>query len=181
MKKNSKLNNHEKKFVQDCKFINVKHEYGKNIDNTKFIVFTDLEEEELYSRYGEYLAQFKPFIVLSNSHFNIFQEMRRNDDKFKKRNRLHGTYYDINDLDFYEHHPEQAYENDLIDQIMLKDQIMEIFKYMEKLTDLQKSRLSKYFLEEKTFDEIAQEEGVSRQAVMFTINVAIKKLQKMVK
>ena len=63
--------------------------------------------------------------------------------------------------------------------MMFKEQISKLFGYMERLSSKQRSRLTKYFLEEKTFAEIAKEEGVSRQSVMLTINTAIKKLRKM--
>lgn len=156
-------------------------EYGHAVGGFVWIIFTDIPEDILIKKYSQELSLMKPYIILSKEHYRIIAKFNNIEEKHNRWSKRHLSRFNADDPDFYEHHPEQAYENDLIGQIMLKDQIMEIFKYMEKLTDLQKSRLSKYFLEEKTFDEIAQEEGVSRQVVMLTIDTAIKKLKKMLK
>ena len=52
---------------------------------------------------------------------------------------------------------------------------------MTRLQDVQKERVIKYFFDGKSTREIAQEEGVSHQAVSQSIAVALKKLKNILK
>ena len=48
---------------------------------------------------------------------------------------------------------------------------------IKNLPEAQKRRLKKYYFEEKTFDEIAFEEGCTYQSIQISVYRAVKKLK----
>ena len=52
---------------------------------------------------------------------------------------------------------------------------------INKLTDIQKRRVKKYYFHEMTQQEIADDEGVNIRAVQYTLNEALKKLKEILK
>ena len=53
---------------------------------------------------------------------------------------------------------------------------LELKKYINELSDIQRRRLKKYYFEDKTFEQIAQEEGCTKRAVKFSIDIALEKI-----
>ena len=49
------------------------------------------------------------------------------------------------------------------------------------LNDVQKRRIQKYFFENKTYEEIANEENCSKVAVKYSIDIALEKISKKIK
>ena len=94
------------------------------------------------------------------------------------RGKLYGHIFDINDGEFEEHHPEFAVETDPIEEIMLKDNIKKLREVLFNLSETQKRRVIKYFFYNKSFEKIAEEEGVDFSSVRESVNGAIKKLRK---
>ena len=88
-----------------------------------------------------------------------------------------GHVFDIHDNEFEEHHPEIAIEREPIDEIMLKDSIKKLCEELSSLKEVQKRRTIKYFLYDMTFEQIAEEEGVSHVAVKCSVDIAIKNLK----
>lgn len=172
-----------RKMKKEIDFIalSANEEYDKVIGGFVWIIFTDLPKDVFIREYAYELTKMKPYIILSMEHLKIIVESHNSEERHERWMKRNLSNYDIDDPDFYEHHPDQSYEHHLIDEMMFKEQISKLFKYMERLSSKQRSRLTKYFLQEKTLDEIAKEEGISRQAVMLTIDTAIKKLKKMLK
>ena len=52
---------------------------------------------------------------------------------------------------------------------------------INKLNDIQKRRIQKYFFENKTYEEIASEENCSKVAVKYSIDIALEKISKKIK
>ena len=52
---------------------------------------------------------------------------------------------------------------------------------ISKLPEVQKRRLKKYYFEEKTFDEIALEEGCTYQCVQRSVYRAVEKIKNILK
>lgn len=69
-------------------------------------------------------------------------------------------------------------ETDLIEEIMLQDNIKKLREALFNLNDKQKRRVIMYFFYNKTFKQIAEEEGVSAQSVQESVDGAIRKLRK---
>ena len=62
-------------------------------------------------------------------------------------------------------------ENELINRTTIK----ELRKIINTLPLIQKRRLIKYFFENKTYEQIAQEEKCTKRAVKFTIDIVLEK------
>ncbi|MBR3162121.1 MAG: hypothetical protein IKF19_05265 [Bacilli bacterium] len=64
------------------------------------------------------------------------------------------------------------------DHVLNKISIDELRKSLNFLPEIQKSRIIKYFFENKTYEEIGNEEGCSKMAVKYSIDIALQKLSK---
>ena len=62
------------------------------------------------------------------------------------------------------------------DTIINKDTILALKKYINELSDIQRRRLKKYYFEDKTLEQIAKEEGCTKRAVKFSIDIALEKI-----
>jgi len=69
----------------------------------------------------------------------------------------------------------------LEDEVEEKILIEDIKTIIDSLPDIQKRRLKKYYFEDKTFEEIAQEENCSKVAVKYSIDIALEKIAKKLK
>lgn len=69
----------------------------------------------------------------------------------------------------------------LEDEVEEKILIEDIKEIIDSLPDIQKRRLKKYYFEDKTFEEIAQEENCSKVAVKYSIDIALEKISKKLK
>ena len=101
---------------------------------------------------------------------------------------------DIKELNEYDRHIEHSeiFENNLEirakdkpisleDEIINKSIIAEIKEEINKLPEIQKERIKKYFFENKTYDEIARDEGVNKTSIMRAINNGLEKISKKIK
>ena len=66
-------------------------------------------------------------------------------------------------------------------QVENKEIIDDLKEEIQKLPDIQKNRLKKYFFDGKTYEQIAYEEGCSKRAVKFSIDIALQKIYKKIK
>ena len=164
-------------FYIDCEVIETKFEYPQYTGVEKWIIITELTEEELNNKYAEQIAQFRPYIILSRSFGEIRNEFRRNEKKHHMRAIRNGHAFDFSE-DTEEHHTEIIASNSLEEEIIHNEEIQQLRDAIQKLNQIQKSRLVKYFFEGKTLREIASEENVSLRAVAKSIEVAIKNLKK---
>lgn len=99
--------------------------------------------------------------------------------------------HDLKELNEYDNHIEHLLldENQLYVRMLNKAKSIdsqvedeEIFNNLkneiQKLPDIQKNRLKKYFFDNKTYEQIAYEEGCSKRAVKFSIDIALQKIYK---
>ena len=91
----------------------------------------------------------------------------------------------------YDNHIEHSelYENTLYKKSFIKEKsIEEIVEYkmtieqlkkiVGELSIIQRSRVIRYFIENKTYEEIAREDGCTKRAIKFSVDIAISKLLK---
>lgn len=64
---NTNISAQSEQFYIDCEVIETKYEYPQYTGVEKWIIITDLTEEELKGKYAEQIAPLKPFIVLPRS------------------------------------------------------------------------------------------------------------------
>ena len=66
-------------FKLDCKIINLKYEYTGYKDDVQWAIVTELSEEEILQKYPEEIKPYIPFIRLSVSQGEVFEEGTRYD------------------------------------------------------------------------------------------------------
>ena len=101
---------------------------------------------------------------------------------------------DIKELNEYDRHIEhsEVFENNLEirakdksmsleDEIIRKSTFDELKKAINKLPDIQRRRIVKYYFEDKTQQQIAKEEMVDIRAIQYSLNIALKKLKEILK
>ena len=172
-------------FMNDCKLVNLIYEYGAGYTGKeKWAIITDLSKVDLYIRYANEVKPYKPFVVLSIEQGNAIFDFRRNEDKFKKRNMLHGSAYgydegiteriedEISEPDFISKQELQEYEHK---RYQIKMQLIDTA--LSILTEKQHRYLIERFINGKSARTIAKEEGVSHQVVDRHLIAAIKKFE----
>lgn len=168
----------EELFAIDCKVLNLKYEYNEYADAEKWAIITELSEKELRERYPAILEQYIPFVLLSIEEGQVIEDFNKNEAKYRMRAIRRNSWFDIDDGEFEEHHPELALFDDGFERIEQNDTISELLKNLEALEDIQKSRIKRYYFNGRSFTDIALEDGVSRQAVTDSIRAGIEKLKK---
>lgn len=169
----------DEQFKYDCKVINLSYEYPGYTGEEKWAIITDLSEGELNKKYAEQISLFTPFIVLPTSFGELREEYIRNEHKHEMRSKLYGDQFSIDDnLEIY--HPELIV-NDLLESIVFDDEINQIKYAIQSLNKYQSSRIARYFLQDKTLKEIAEEDNISISAVYYSIQCGINNLKKFFK
>ncbi len=68
------------------------------------------------------------------------------------------------------------------DELILKKiEFKELISAVNQLPKIEKRRIKKYYFDQKTQREIAEEEHVNIRAVQYSLNIALKKLKKLLK
>ena len=168
----------EESFKYNCKVINLKYEYVGYKGTEQWAIVSELSKDELMMKYAAIVSDYTPFILLSVAQGEAMAEYDRIEDKFRKRNMRYGHIFDVNDGEFEQHHPEFAVEPDYIEMLEQQDEIDRLHIAIDRLTPIQKRRLQKYFFEEKTYKEIADEENSSFSAVRESVFSALNSLKK---
>ena len=83
----------EQAFKAECKVIDLKHEYTGYRENIRWAIATALTETALRSKYSEIIAQYEPFLLLTEEHAKIFVQFHSNERKHKMRNLVVKTKY----------------------------------------------------------------------------------------
>lgn len=173
---NTNISAQSEQFYIDCEVIETKYEYPQYTGVEKWIIITDLTEEELKGKYAEQIAPLKPFIVLPRSFGEVRDDYRRNEKKHLMRAVRSIEPFDYDDDLLIAHHPELI--ADAFPEMLFDERCQKVRQALSSLKPLQKQRVIKYFFDNKTTYEIAEEEGCSHQAVCKSINGALKKLKK---
>lgn len=139
----------------------------------------------LYTKNGKFYISF----VDINSHFQNIEVSQEVFDSFNKF-----ELEDISRMNEYDRHLEhsEVYEHTLHKKKDSSDQSLEeyfenvlvtenLHMAISKLPEVQKRRLKKYYFEEKTFDEIALEEGCTYQCVQRSVYRAVAKIKNILK
>lgn len=139
----------------------------------------------LYTKSGRYCIS---FVDVNNN----FQEIAVSQKVFESFNRF--ELEDISQLNEYDRHLEHSElnENTLYQKSVSSEQPLEeyfdkaqdaenLHMSISKLPDVQKRRLKKYYFEDKTFEEIAHEEGCTYQCVQRSVYRAVGKIKNILK
>lgn len=169
----------KEEFNCECKTINLRFEYPQYTGNERYAIVTVLSEEELLERYGDVIRRYySPYLLLTEEHNQVIVEYQNIEAKYRMRNLRCGHAFDINDGEFEEHHPELAFEDNIIEKIELKEDIEKLRRILERLPEIQKRRMIKYFFYGKSCREIGKEEGVNHSVISRSIQAGIEKIKK---
>jgi len=173
----------EAAFAKDCKVINLKYEYPGYMGNENYLLLSNLNERELTEKYGNKLDEFKPYILGDAALKEAFTEIHRKEDRERKR-----LYKKINTFGIDEMSEKLYAELTVPDFTATSDsaddhkaKIQEIQCAWTKLSEMQKRRLKSYYLEKKTYQEIAHEEDCCYSSVRESIEAGKKKFEKLLK
>lgn len=149
----------------------------KHRDNPYTLSF--IEEKNIY------VVSFKD-IKGTTHRVEVNKEVYKAFDKFELE--------DLSELNEYDNHIEhsEVFENNLEkrakdkpisleDEFIEKSTFNELKEAINKLPEIQKRRIKKYYFDEKTQQQIADEEKVDIRAVQYTLNIALKNLKKILK
>ena len=141
-----------------------------------------------------------PYVIsfdkVNNKYFVEFRDVHKQSVKVEISSDVYNQFdkYELDDLtelNEYDRHIEhstllestlnkraffqpQNIEDSVIDNLFIKDILTEL----NKLPEIQKRRIKKYYLEDKTLEEIAEEEKCTKRAVKFSIDIGIDKISK---
>lgn len=171
-------------FKKECKVINLRYEYEGYAGTEKWAVVSELSEKELFRKYPNEIRRYVPFVLLSVEHGKAIAEYNRNEDKFKKRRQNNESGYGFDELteslhtevsvpDFFAQQELCEYYNDR------EEEKMRLYaKAVASLSEKQYRYLKMRFLDGMDVVEIAEAEGVLRQAIHKHILMAKKKFEK---
>lgn len=145
------------------------------------------------SKYNPYTLGYdetkKVYTVTFKNVNNNLQTVEINELLYKEFNKF--ELQDLSEMNEYDNHIEHSelYENTLYKKSFIKEKsIEEIVEYkmtieqlkkiVGELSIIQRSRVIRYFIENKTYEEIAREDGCTKRAIKFSVDIAISKLLK---
>lgn len=142
-----------------------------------------------------------PYVIINreNMYFinfidskNKFQEIEVNSKIYEVFNQ--SELHDLSELNEYDRHIEHSelFENELYQRrftnyYSLEEEVEtsimreELYNAINKLPDIQKRRIVKYYFEHKTEQQIAKEENSTQQSVHIILDRAIENLKKLLK
>ena len=133
---------------------------------------------------------------IKNQYIIMFLDNNRQNHKVIVTKEIYEAFnrFELEDLSIinkFDNHIEHAevYENNLVSRAINKPESLEtiverkinnelLYKNINKLPEIQKRRLKKYYFLGKTFEEIALEENCTKRAIKFSVYLALKKLRK---
>lgn len=132
------------------------------------------------------------YYILFKDSKNILRNIEVGKDVFDLMDRF--ELDDVCEINEYKRHIEynEIYENNLNkrsfnNQVSLEDEIInksifeDLIKAVNMLPEIQKRRIKKYYFENKTQKQIAEEENVDIRAIQYTLHIALKKLKEILK
>lgn len=143
--------------------------------------------KDKYNPYTLSIENQKYYVTFTDINGNI-QKVEVSKKIFESFNKF--ELEDISQMNEYDRHLEHSEvdENTLYQKSVSSEQLLEeyfdkaqdaenLHMAINKLPDVQKRRLKKYYFEEKTFEEIALEEGCTYQCVQRSVYRAVTKIK----
>ncbi len=172
--------------------VNLISEYGQMLNGCKYAVASRHSRKRLEEMYAENLKKFSPFIYLTEDEYRPIRESNNNDSKFHQREiNCHVGYEYREEISESGHRcvsllsdPDPDPLTAIIereDEALKRRQIAALPEAMAALTEKQRNRIIKYFYEEKTFRQIAEEEGTHVNSVFYSVRSGKEQIKKYLK
>lgn len=141
-----------------------------------------------YTLYTENKKFYISFVDVNNNlqKIEVSQKVFESFNKFELEDISQMNEYDrhLEHSEIYEHtlHKKKVSSDRSLEEYFENVQVKEnLHKAINKLPEAQKRRLKKYYFEEKTFDEIALEEGCTYQSIQRSVYRAVEKIKNILK
>lgn len=168
------MRNSEIKKCERYTIIDLAIEYPNLTGDEKYGVISDLSSEELKSEFGKDLAEYEPYLILSTGFQEARQNYIPNERNTERRFTRFMDAFPYEEEVIEKYHPELINE-DIIEKIIYKLELEETLCF---ITETEKKRLIKYYCFKYTYQEIADDEGITAQAIQQSIKKTIKRINK---
>ena len=167
---------------KDYELINLEVEYPGIQGGCRWAVATDLSYDELFQKYGEELAMYKPLLLISTEQAEVFKEYNRNEEKHKKRaTRCHDPRGYIEGQEMYQAANQVLHEITAYADNEDRFSAFMVRLALDNLSQKQQRRFRLFFFYGFTEDEIARIEGVAQPSIHESIQDGLNKLRYMLR
>ena len=118
-------------------------------------------------------------IEINSEIYNAMNNFELEDKSQMNRDERHKEQSDVCEITLWKR--AVFVQESVEDQIIKKIEYEELMIAVNELPEIQKRRIRKYYFENKTQQQIADEEGVDIRAIQYTLNIALKKLKEILK
>ena len=159
-------------FKTKCNFFRCEEEYPGWTGNEKYIIVTDVPEQELLKEYPRMLSAMRPYLIVGTD----YGKMRNDSYNAERRAKFFSAKSDAFGLN----DETENFHNELIDYSFSEKSTlsMELEEALNELTEIQRKRVIKYYFGRMTMEEIANSEGTVKSAVKKSLEQALAKLHK---
>ena len=114
-------------------------------------------------------------IPVSDEIYEEFRNFHRQEDRLNKYKNYHGCYVPFEDI---ENDPTSDAFDPLTDEMIRQEENRRLYRAIAELTPLQRKRIF-MFMENMNYTEIARKEGTTIPSVRKSIELALKKLRRL--
>ena len=157
----------EKQFKEDCRVVGMDTEYPGHQEKIKWIIYSDLSENEISAKYGEIIEQYMPCMFLSMEFYAPVRDYHSNERKHRMHLEKIVDPYSYVDGQGERFHPELVYE-----PLCFMD-YYDLEKAIDMLPEKQRKRIIQRYYMDMTVKEIAGYEKASEAAVYRSLIKAI--------
>lgn len=154
--------------------VDLTQEYPGWTGEEQWAVVSDCSGINIYNH--PEVKKHQPCLFMTEAQWEVIKLSRRNENKFEKRDQLYHDLFGYEDIDI--DHNLSFSSNPVLDEIVLREIYCSIKTNSVGLTEVQHTRTRKYYVENKTIEEIALEENTGVSKVFKSIHLANKKIEK---
>lgn len=146
----------------------------KSKDNP-YILSVDDKECNYFVSFLDYSGNYHK-ISIDKNIYDIFNRFELDDLSQLNEYDNHIEHLEITESILYKR---ALYRQNKVDDIALNKILVDMIKFqINKLPRIQRRRFVKYYFENRTFEEIATEEGCTKRAIKFSVDIALNKIIK---
>ena len=159
-----------KEFKKYCNFELCEKNYPGWVGEEKYIIVSDVSEQDLLSRFPEMMNALSPYVMIPKYYNSLNESMRHNDEKHACH-----TECSIDNYESLELLPGSLCVADFSDKFCAFDSLESA---LLDLSEIQRSRVIRRFYLGMSIKDIAEQDGVKSPCVINSIELARKKLKK---
>lgn len=161
---------------KEIKFFRCEDEYPGWTGTEKFIIVTDIPEEDLLNKYFHVMNALRPYMILDSKYGEVRDKSLKIERSINRFVTVHQTGYDFDEDTEYCN--EELIEKTLINNLDLS---IDLEKALSCLSEREMKRLVDFYFKGFSLMEISDEEDVSISAVYQSIRAAKIKIKNFMK